>query len=80
MIDRLLPAILLPILVLAAAPLVALAAFGQPGFFGRVSARLKAGDFAPDLVFTQVLHAPERAPWNPADYYRKSILEERKLW
>lgn len=53
---------LLPVLVLAA-----LAAFGQRGFFGPVTVRLKAGDFAPDLGFTQVLNAPDQAAWSPAN-------------
>jgi uncharacterized protein (TIGR03435 family) len=53
---------LLPILVLAA-----LAAFGQGGFFGPVTVRLKAGDFAPDLVFTQALNAPDSESWSPAN-------------
>lgn len=44
-----------------------LAAFGQRGFFGPVTTRLKAGDFAPDLVFTQTLHAAESVAWSPAN-------------
>jgi uncharacterized protein (TIGR03435 family) len=54
--------ILLPFLVLAA-----VSAFGQSGFFGPVTARLKAGDVAPDLAFTRVLNNPEHVGWTEAN-------------
>lgn len=41
--------------------------FGQPGVFGPVSTQLKAGDFAPDIVFTEVLSAAGAEPWSNAN-------------
>ena len=41
--------------------------FGQIGIFGPVSAQLKAGDFAPQIVFKRVLNAGAAAPWSPAN-------------
>lgn len=41
--------------------------FGQIGIFGPVSAQLKAGDFAPEIVFKRVLNAGAAAPWSPAN-------------
>jgi uncharacterized protein (TIGR03435 family) len=44
--------------------------FGQfepPGLFGPVTARLKAGDFAPDVRFDKMLHSATGLPWNPAN-------------
>jgi hypothetical protein len=38
--------------------------FGQSGFFGPISTKLKAGDFAPNLAFAKVLHAATAAPWS----------------
>ncbi len=43
---------------------------GQAGFFGPVSTRLQAGDFAPDIVFTEILNAAAPVPpatWSPAN-------------
>jgi len=49
--------------------------FGQTGIFGPVSARLKAGDFAPDLVFNTILNAPGPAPWDsPSLSGRPTVL------
>jgi uncharacterized protein (TIGR03435 family) len=42
------------------------ALFGQPGIFGPISVRLKAGDDAPEIEFTKILSAPTQATWNPA--------------
>jgi len=55
---------------------VALASmFPQNGIFGPVSARLKAGDFAPDLVFNTILNAPGPAPWDsPSLSGRPTVL------
>jgi uncharacterized protein (TIGR03435 family) len=58
MITRFLP----PLLFFAV-----LAALGQRGLFGPVTVRLKAGDLAPDLVFTQTLNAPDSMDWSPAN-------------
>jgi uncharacterized protein (TIGR03435 family) len=45
---------------------------GPNGFFGLVSARPKAGDPAPDIVYTKVLHSPgssaDPAPWTSANF------------
>jgi uncharacterized protein (TIGR03435 family) len=45
---------------------------GLNGFFGPVSARPKAGDPAPDLLYTKVLHSPgssaDPAPWTSANF------------
>jgi uncharacterized protein (TIGR03435 family) len=42
------------------------------GFFGPVSARPRAGDQAPDLVYSRALHSPgssiNPAPWTSADF------------
>ena len=41
------------------------------GLFGPVSVHLKAGDSAPDLVFSDVLHTMNSGAWNPADLVGK---------
>jgi uncharacterized protein (TIGR03435 family) len=38
--------------------------FAQSGFFGPISTKLKARDFAPNLAFTKVLHAASAVPWS----------------
>jgi peroxiredoxin len=43
------------------------------GVFGAVSVRLKAGDFAPDIVFTKVLE-PAGGSWNSADLFGKTTV------
>jgi uncharacterized protein (TIGR03435 family) len=40
---------------------------GPTGIFGPVTAHLKAGDLAPDLVFTKILNASSAAPWSSAN-------------
>ena len=45
---------------------VAAGVFAQGGIFGPVSVRLKAGDFAPDMVFTEILGTGAAAPWTSA--------------
>lgn len=45
-------------------------AFGQfefPGLFGKITSRPKAGDLAPEITFTKVLHNAASAPWTPAN-------------
>jgi len=44
--------------------LVVVGMFAQPGEFGPVSAHLKAGDFAPEIVFTRILNNAGAAGWN----------------
>jgi uncharacterized protein (TIGR03435 family) len=44
-----------------------------PGVFGAVSVRLKAGDFAPDIVFTKVLE-PVGGSWSSADLSGKTTV------
>jgi uncharacterized protein (TIGR03435 family) len=39
--------------------------FAQPSLFGPVSSHLRAGDFAPAIVFTRVLNAGSTSPWTP---------------
>src|SRR5580698_6064493 len=39
--------------------------FAQPSLFGPVSSHLRAGDFAPAIVFTRVLNAGSASPWAP---------------
>jgi hypothetical protein len=46
----------LPVLVVACM-------FAQPGIYGPASVHLKAGDFAPGVVFTRILHAGDASPW-----------------
>jgi hypothetical protein len=41
--------------------------YGQHGIFGPVSAHLRAGDFAPDIVFTEILSAAGASPWSSAN-------------
>jgi uncharacterized protein (TIGR03435 family) len=41
--------------------------FEPTGIFGSVTAHLKAGDLAPDLVFTKILNASSAAPWRSAN-------------
>ena len=45
-----------------------------PGFFGPVSARLRAGDVAPDLVFTRVLQPPGATSWNSGLAGKTTVL------
>ena len=47
--------------------IVAAGVFAQGGMFGPVSVRLKAGDSAPDMVFTEILGAGAAAPWTSAN-------------
>ena len=59
------------VLLLAVA---ATSVFGQddfPGFYGKITSRPKAGDFAPDITFTKVLHNEGAESWSPADFYGK---------
>ena len=46
---------------------VAAGLFAQRGIFGPVSVRLKAGDSAPDMVFTEILGTGAAAPWTSAN-------------
>lgn len=41
--------------------------FGQSGVYGPVAAHLAAGDFAPDLVYTQILSAGGDGSWTSAN-------------
>ena len=38
-----------------------------PGLFGPITTRTKAGDLAPDIAFTRVLHAPLPTAWTSAN-------------
>ena len=39
----------------------------DPGLFGPVTVHPKAGDFAPDVTFTQLLSSPDSASWSSAN-------------
>ena len=52
----------LPILALAA-----LCAVGQVSLYRPVTAHLKAGDIAPDIVFTKILSAPGGVEWTQSN-------------
>lgn len=39
--------------------------FDRPGIFGPVTARPKAGDVAPGIVFTKILNSGDAAGWSP---------------
>ncbi|MGD1094155.1 MAG: redoxin domain-containing protein [Bryobacteraceae bacterium] len=44
--------------------------FGQvefPGLFGKITSRPKAGDSAPEITFTKVLHNSASTPWDSAN-------------
>jgi len=41
--------------------------FGQAGLFGPVSNPLKAGDIAPDVLFSKILNASGPASWSPSN-------------
>jgi uncharacterized protein (TIGR03435 family) len=53
--------------------------FGQAepdGLFGKITARPKAGDLAPDLTFTKVLHNGGSTPWTADKLYgRVTVLQ-----
>jgi uncharacterized protein (TIGR03435 family) len=45
-------------------------AFGQvefPGLYGKITSRPKAGDLAPEIIFTKVLHNAASTPWAPGN-------------
>jgi uncharacterized protein (TIGR03435 family) len=42
--------------------------FAQPGFFGPIGTRLKAGDLAPDVVFTRMMNAAGSTPEGPLTF------------
>jgi uncharacterized protein (TIGR03435 family) len=66
----------LPILVLASAATVLLGQADLPGLFGKITARPKAGDLAPDLTFTKVLHAGGSTAWTADKLYgRVTVLQ-----
>jgi uncharacterized protein (TIGR03435 family) len=44
----------------------AFAQFEFPGLFGKITSRPKAGDPAPEISFTKVLHSAASSPWTPA--------------
>ena len=47
---------------------------GRPGIFGLVTVSLKAGDDAPDIEFTKVLHAPGTAKWSSANAFSQTTV------
>jgi uncharacterized protein (TIGR03435 family) len=47
---------------------------GRPGIFGQVTVSLKAGDDAPDIEFTKVLHAPGTAQWSSANVFSQTTV------
>ena len=58
-------------LLLAVASANLFAQVDFPGFYGKITSRPKAGDFAPDITFTKVLHNDGTEPWVPEDFYGK---------
>ena len=46
---------------------LAMPAFSQPGLYGPITTHVKAGDRAPDLVFTNLLSAPVSASWSQSN-------------
>jgi hypothetical protein len=62
--------ILVAVLFLLGTP--ELRAQAPDGFFGPVTARPKAGEPAPDILYTKVLHSPgssaDPAPWTSANF------------
>ena len=44
------------------------------GLFGPVTVSLKAGDDAPDIEFTKVLHAPGTAQWSSANSFSQTTV------
>jgi uncharacterized protein (TIGR03435 family) len=47
---------------------------GLPGLFGLVTVSLKAGDDAPNIEFTKVLHAPGTAQWSSANAFSQTTV------
>ena len=47
---------------------------GRPGLFGPVTVSLKAGDDAPNVAFTKVLHAPGAAQWNSSNAFSQTTV------
>ncbi len=45
---------------------------GRPGIFGPVTVSLKAGDDAPNIEFTKVLHAPGASQWSSANAFSQT--------
>jgi uncharacterized protein (TIGR03435 family) len=46
----------------------------RPGIFGLVTVGLKAGDDAPNIEFTKVLHAPGTAQWSSANVFSQTTV------
>ena len=53
--------------LLAVVALAVNMAFGQSGFYGAATGHPKAGDPAPDLVFSHLLSAPQPSSWTEAN-------------
>jgi hypothetical protein len=47
---------------------------GRPGIFGPVTVHPKAGDEAPTIEFTKVLHAPGTAQWSSANAFNQTTV------
>ncbi len=47
---------------------------GLSGIFGQVTVSLKAGDDAPDIEFTKVLHAPGMAQWSSVNAFSQTTV------
>jgi uncharacterized protein (TIGR03435 family) len=47
---------------------------GRPGVFGMVTVSLKAGEDAPNIEFTKVLHAPGTAQWSSANAFSQTTV------
>ena len=58
-----------PILILTATSTVLLGQADPPGLFGKITSHPKAGDLAPDLVFTKVLHNDGSNVWTADRLY-----------
>jgi uncharacterized protein (TIGR03435 family) len=47
---------------------------GRPGIFGPVTVSIKAGDDAPNIEFTKVLHAPGTAQWSSSNAFSQTTV------
>jgi hypothetical protein len=64
------------ILTLTSAATVLYGQAEPPGVFGKITARPKAGDLAPDLTFTKVLHNEGSNQWTADKLYgRVTVLQ-----
>ena len=57
----------LPVVLLAMAAACMFAQDEMPGVYGKITSRPKAGELAPDVSFSKVLHNPGSAAWSTAN-------------